>query len=143
MPTRFNRILTLLFFNKKQVKEKCLDLQSHIVSLETLVGDVVEFANTTNANLKAAECGLPRAVPPKSNAAVQTASATQAERDEKLTKAQREIARLTKELIDSQKVYIAPNALTDLLSYNRCFVSIVKTRTWWIGPSNQMLILQS
>ncbi|XP_022650925.1 uncharacterized protein LOC111246019 [Varroa destructor] len=87
----------------KEVKEKCLDLQSHIVSLETLVGDVVEFANTTNANLKAAECGLPRAVPPKSNAAVQTASATQAERDEKLTKAQREIARLTKELIDSQK----------------------------------------
>lgn len=114
--------------------------------METLVGDVVEFANTTNANLKAAECGLPRAVPPKSNAAVQTASATQAERDEKLTKAQREIARLTKELIDSQKVY---NALTDLLSYNRCFVSIVKTscrcffRTCWIGPSNQMLILQS
>lgn len=82
-------------------------MQSHIVSLETLVGDVVELANAAHSNLKAAEHGLPlgppRAVPPKSNAAIQTVPVAQTERDERLAKAQREIGRLTKELIESQK----------------------------------------
>lgn len=83
-----------MFIPLLQVKEKCLDLQSHIVSLETLISEVLEMGAHPVATQEKTSLRS------QMNAAVQTSGNVP---DERLAKAQREVSRLAKELMDSQK----------------------------------------